>query len=149
MGVILRGAHKEGRHPSARKGGAEEWSTHGNLPLGGRTSVLFLMWESENRQAAIRCGLPFAPDFINASPAPSFVPRDAHLPCAPRNITHARGSLLQIAAFSQLPRCCEMLTGFGFRGKMYYLCNSKEERAHKHRAFSSFCAQKSVVLPRR
>ena len=93
--------------------------------------------------------LPQSPNFINASPAPSFVPRDVHLPCAPRNITHVRGSLLQIAAFSQLSRCCEMLTGFGFRGEMYYLCNSKEERAHKQRAFSSFCAQKSIVLPRR
>ena len=27
------------------------------------------------------------------------------------------------------PKCFEMLTRFGFRGKMYYLCTSEEERA--------------------
>ena len=33
-----------------------------------------------------------------------------------------------------------MLTQFGFRRKMLYLCNSKEERAPKHRVLSSFLA---------
>ena len=33
-----------------------------------------------------------------------------------------------------------MLTQFGFRRKMLYLCNSKEERAQKHRVLSSFLA---------
>ena len=47
----------------------------------------------------------------------------------PRNITHARPRLLQIAANGCLRGCCEMLTRFGFRGKMYYLCPRKEERA--------------------
>ena len=36
---------------------------------------------------------------FNPSAPLSFVPRDASLPCTARNITHARGSLLQIAAF--------------------------------------------------
>ena len=27
------------------------------------------------------------------------------------------------------PKCCDMLTRFGFRGKIYYLCTSEEERA--------------------
>ena len=31
-----------------------------------------------------------------------------------------------------------MLTGFGFRRKMVYLCTSKEERALNKRVFSSF-----------
>ena len=31
-----------------------------------------------------------------------------------------------------------MLTQFGFRRKMLYLCTSEEERAHKQRVFSSF-----------
>ena len=35
-----------------------------------------------------------------------------------------------------------MLKRFGFRWKMYYLCLSKEERAHKHRVFSSFFCRK-------
>ena len=38
---------------------------------------------------------------------PCLVPRDAHLPCAPRNITPARGSLLQIAAFFIIEGSCE------------------------------------------
>ena len=79
---------------------------------------------------------------------PSFMPREANLPCAPRNITSARGRLLQIAAFLTIEGCCEMLKQFGFRPKMYYLCLTKEERAHKHRVFSSFYVRKSVVLPR-
>ena len=33
-----------------------------------------------------------------------------------------------------------MLKRFGFWLKMYYLCNSKEERAPKHRVLSSFLA---------
>ena len=33
-----------------------------------------------------------------------------------------------------------MLTQFVFRRKMLYLCNSKEERAPKHRVLSSFLA---------
>ena len=33
-----------------------------------------------------------------------------------------------------------MLTQFGFRRKLLYLCNSKEERAPKHRVLSSFLA---------
>ena len=36
-----------------------------------------------------------------------------------------------------------MLRRFGFRGKMYYLCTSEEERAHKQRVFSSFFGQKN------
>ena len=32
-------------------------------------------------------------------PRPTFVPTDAILPCVPRNITPARGRLLQISAF--------------------------------------------------
>ena len=33
-----------------------------------------------------------------------------------------------------------MLTRFGFRRKMLYLCTSEEERARKHRVLSSFLA---------
>ena len=36
-----------------------------------------------------------------------------------------------------------MLTRFGFRGKMYYLCICEEERARKYWVFSSFLPQKS------
>ena len=36
-----------------------------------------------------------------------------------------------------------MLTRFGFRGKMYYLCISEEERALNIRVFSSFFGQKN------
>ena len=39
-----------------------------------------------------------------------------------------------------------MLKRFGFRRKMYYLCISKEERAHKQRVFSSFFGQKNGVF---
>ena len=39
-----------------------------------------------------------------------------------------------------------MLTRFGFRRKMYYLCTSKEERAHKQRVFSSFFDQKNGIF---
>ena len=34
-----------------------------------------------------------------------------------------------------------MLNGFAFRGKMYYLCTSEEENAHRQRVFSSFFAE--------
>ena len=40
-------------------------------------------------------------------------------PSRPRNIIHANPRLLQIAANEPLMNCCEMLTRFGFRGKMY------------------------------
>ena len=41
-----------------------------------------------------------------------------------------------------------MLKRFAFRGKMYYLCTSEEERARKHRVFSSFFAQyKGCITP--
>ena len=36
-----------------------------------------------------------------------------------------------------------MLTRFGFRWKMYYLCISEEERALNMRVFSSFFGQKN------
>ena len=36
-----------------------------------------------------------------------------------------------------------MLTRFGFRRKMVYLCTSEEERAHKQRVFSSFFDRKN------
>ena len=39
-----------------------------------------------------------------------------------------------------------MLTRFGFRRKMVYLCTSKEERAHKQRVFSSFFDQKNGIF---
>ena len=39
-----------------------------------------------------------------------------------------------------------MLTRFGFCRKMYYLCTSKEERAHKQRVFSSFFDQKNGIF---
>ena len=64
----------------------------------------------------------------------------------PRNITHREGSLLQIAANDQLRECCDMLTRFGFRRKMLYLCISDEERAHGYGVFSSFLVRKKVVL---
>lgn len=67
----------------------------------------------------------------------------------PRKIIQLHPRLLQIAAFLTIEGCCEMLKQFGFRPKMYYLCLTKGERAHKHGAFSSFCVRKSVVLPRR
>ena len=35
-----------------------------------------------------------------------------------------------------------MLNGFGFRRKMYYLCTSEEENAHRQRVFSSFFIRK-------
>ena len=35
-----------------------------------------------------------------------------------------------------------MLKEFGFRRKMYYLCTSEEEGAHRQRVFSSFFAEK-------
>ena len=39
-----------------------------------------------------------------------------------------------------------MLTRFGFRRKMYYLCIINEERAHKQRGFSSFFDQKNGIF---
>ena len=39
-----------------------------------------------------------------------------------------------------------MLTRFGFRGKMYYLCTSKEERALNKRVFSSFSGLKNGIF---
>ena len=39
-----------------------------------------------------------------------------------------------------------MLKRFGFRGKMYYLCISEEERARKYWVFSSFFAQKNRIF---
>ena len=59
------------------------------------------------------------------------------LSCVPRNITPASPSLLQIAAFLHLRKCCEVLKRFGFRRKMYYLCHTKEERAQNTRVLSS------------
>ena len=55
--------------------------------------------------------------------------RQSTHPSPPRNITHANPRLLQIAANVQLGDCCEMLTRFGFRRKMLYLCTSEEEKA--------------------
>ena len=72
---------------------------------------------------------------------PLFVPKNVNIPCAPRNITRARCALLQIAAFLHLRGCCEMLMQFGFRPKLYYLCTSEEERAHRDGVFSSFFAK--------
>ena len=42
--------------------------------------------------------------------------------------------------------CCEVLTRFGFRGKMYYLCISEEERALNKRVFSSFFGLKKGIF---
>ena len=67
-------------------------------------------------------------------------------PSRPRNIIHANPRLLQIAANEPLMNCCEMLTRFGFRGKMYYLCISKVERALNKRVFSSFFAPKNGIF---
>ena len=39
-----------------------------------------------------------------------------------------------------------MLTRFGFRGKMYYLCISDEERAREYWVFSSYFAQKNRIF---
>ena len=39
-----------------------------------------------------------------------------------------------------------MLTRFGFRRKMVYLCTSKEERALNKRVFSSFFGQKNGIF---
>ena len=39
-----------------------------------------------------------------------------------------------------------MLKRFGFRRKMYYLCTSEEERAHKQRVFSSFFGPKNGIF---
>ena len=39
-----------------------------------------------------------------------------------------------------------MLTRFGFRRKMYYLCISEEEKAHRYRVFSSFFGQKNGIF---
>ena len=66
-------------------------------------------------------------------------------PC-PRNITHANPRLLQIAAKCSLRKCCEVLTQFGFRRKMLYLCTSEEEIALNKRVFSSFFAQKNGIF---
>ena len=67
-------------------------------------------------------------------------------PPRPRNITHANPRLLQIAANDQLRECCDMLTRFGFRRKMVYLCTSKEERALNKRVFSSFFGLKNGIF---
>ena len=69
------------------------------------------------------------------------LPRNVNFPCAPRNITRARCALLQIAAFFHLRGCCEMLMQFGFWPRMYYLCTSEEEKAHRDGVFSSFFAK--------
>ena len=42
--------------------------------------------------------------------------------------------------------CCEVLTRFGFRLEMYYLCTSEEEKAHKQRVFSSFFGLKNGIF---
>ena len=39
-----------------------------------------------------------------------------------------------------------MLTGFGFRRKMYYLCTSEEERALNKRVFSSFFGPQNGIF---
>ena len=39
-----------------------------------------------------------------------------------------------------------MLRRFGFRGEMYYLCLSEEERALNKRVFSSFFGQKNGIF---
>ena len=39
-----------------------------------------------------------------------------------------------------------MLMRFGFRGKMYYLCISEEERARKYWGFSSFFTPKNRIF---
>ena len=39
-----------------------------------------------------------------------------------------------------------MLTRFGFRGKMYYLCISEEERARKYWVLSSFFCTKNRIF---
>ena len=39
-----------------------------------------------------------------------------------------------------------MLRRFGFRGKMYYLCISEEERALNKRVFSSFFGLKKGIF---
>ena len=70
-------------------------------------------------------------------------------PFRPRNIIHANPRLLQIAANEPLMNCCEVLKQFGFRGKMYYLCISKVERALNKRVLSSFFAQKMAFFPQR
>ena len=77
---------------------------------------------------------------INYTP---IVPKKANLISTPRNIIHARPRLLQIAANDPLKECCEVLTQFGFRRKMLYLCTSEEERALNKRVFSSFFGQKN------
>lgn len=63
----------------------------------------------------------------------------------PRNITHARPRLLKIAANECLRECCEVLTRFGFRGKMYYLCISEEERALNTGFSPLFLATRSYI----
>ena len=46
-----------------------------------------------------------------------------------------------LPSFLTFPKCCDMLTRFGFRGKMYYLCTSEEERALNTGLFPLFFAQ--------
>ena len=52
-------------------------------------------------------------------------------------LTYSNGVLHATTAFGKtvttailtFPKCCDMLTRFGFRAKMYYLCPSEVERA--------------------
>ena len=63
-----------------------------------------------------------------------------------RNIQHRKPRLLQIAANGLSMDCCEMLTKFGFRRKMLYLCTSKEERALNKRVFLLFFWPKNGIF---
>ena len=57
---------------------------------------------------------------------------------SPRNIIYAGPRLLQIAANEPSSGCCEMLTRFGFRRKMLYLCTREVEEAFCTGASSIF-----------
>ena len=71
----------------------------------------------------------------------------SHLASKVRYISFQRNLQLKIHLSSyHLVECCEVLTRFGFRRKMLYLCTSKEERALNKRVLSSFFGPKNGIF---
>ena len=80
-------------------------------------------------------------------------PLSLYLRKGPKMCAHKDNTRAGLAAANRciltFRKCIQMLMRFGFRGKMYYLCNSEEEKARKQVVLSSFLPQFQGFLPRR
>lgn len=65
---------------------------------------------------------------------------------APRNITPFKPSLLQIAANRHSRECCEVLTRFGFLGKILYICMAKKGEGPQTQGFLLFFGAKNGIF---